>query len=135
MRQVLVVLMILASFTGLGGLRQAEATLTLTADHVAVQDSNTGLFWWADLTSFNGFNGVVDGVNMTYAAQQDAISKLPGGIWHMATWDEMLGLALNSAADIHNTFNPLAHNSDVGDGILVDVFVGRYDLSISKGTH
>jgi hypothetical protein len=135
MKKALVLLMVLTSLTWLGGLRQAHATLTLTADRLAVQGSVTGLYWWADLTSFNGFNGVVNGVDMTYAGQQGVISTLPGGTWHMATWEEMLGLAQNSAAAIHSTFTPLAHNSDVGNGILVDVFVGRYDLSISAGSH
>ena len=72
---------------------------------------------------------------MTYSAQNNLISTLPGGTWHMATATDMGTLkADNSAADINNFFLPIGTslvNIDFSQNppvfTFANIFVGRYD--------
>ena len=137
MRKMLVLFVFLTGFVFSGGVLNANAALIITSDNLAVFDTTSNLYWWRNLSTFSGdINGQVNGVNMTYAAQNNLIATLSGGTWHMATWDDMLTLKNdNTAANINSNFLPIGNSmiSNPGDPpVFVNVFVGRYDLGVGN---
>jgi hypothetical protein len=109
----------------------ANAVLRLTPDKVAVFDSQSGLFWYANLSYFNPY---------TYDEQIAAIANLPGD-WHMANLSEYESLALNGEQQIYNTFTRTTDtylSYERPNDTLVYIYLGRINEPLgpsSSGTH
>lgn len=99
--------------------------LVPSADGSMVHDKSSGLTWFADLGYFD---------NLSYDAQKEAIAKLPGGNWRMATMEDIRTLDKHSDSEICKVFKPV-RISVLGNKKLA-VYNGRVDCKdLEKGSH
>ncbi|HLC16499.1 MAG TPA: hypothetical protein VJL89_09775 [Thermodesulfovibrionia bacterium] len=103
----------------------AGSNLVRSTDGLIVEDKISGLTWFANLEYFD---------NLSYDAQKEAIAKLPGGKWRMATLQDIRSLAKHSENEIGEAFKPVKV-SFLGSKKLA-VYNGRVDCKeIDEGSH
>ena len=119
---------IFAMFYGIIMLKVGNAdstNLIRSDDGILVHDKSSGLTWFADLEYFD---------NLSYEAQKEAIAKLPGGKWRMATISDIKTLDKHSDSEICDAFKPVKV-SVLGEKELA-VYNGRVDSKdLDDGSH